>query len=372
MIQKTSIIPSNLAVYGTAHAVVDAACAGILFSILNEQTVSITVMAYLFILYNLLAFGLQLIIGFFVDVIKAPRLSALLGFVFTAIATLIFLPLPIAAVIFAGAGNALFHVGGGIISLSLTPRKATAPGIFVAPGALGLMVGTLLGRNGHFIAWPFLLVMAVLSVMIFLIAKPAMYQKQAKSEKSPEFKFEYILYLVLFVIAVRALGGLAVVFPWKSDINLLVILTISIALGKGLGGFIADKFGWAQVTIGSLIISIPLLIFGVSIPALGMMGMLLFNITMPVTLTMVSNMIPGRPGTAFGLTCMALLLGTLPAFTELNSRLNNSIFIIIIIAISAAALYLGLRYYQKAQLESGQKADIMSSIGLRIKPEERE
>ncbi len=372
MIRRESIIPSNLVIYGIGHAVVDAACAGVLFSILNEQGVSVTVMAYLFLIYNLLAFGLQLILGFVVDILKAPRLAALLGIIITGISTVIFLPLPVAAVIFAGVGNALFHVGGGIISLNLTPRKATAPGIFVAPGALGLMAGILLGKSGHFTAWPFLLVMAVLSVIIFLVPKPAMYRQESKSAESREFKFEYILYLVLFVIAIRSLGGLAIVFPWKSDVNLLVMLTLCVALGKGLGGFAADRFGWTPIAVGSLAISIPLLILGVNIPVIGMMGMLLFNITMPVTLTMVSNMIPGRPGTAFGLTCLALVLGILPAFTEINSRLNNSIFTITVISISVVALYLGLRYYHKVQPESGQKIDILSRIGLKIKSEERE
>jgi hypothetical protein len=77
--------------------------------------------------------------------------------------TVIYLWLPFAAVIFAGIGNALFYIGGGTISLSLIPRKATAPGIFVAPGALGVLVGTLLGKSGNFSAWPLLLALIGLS-----------------------------------------------------------------------------------------------------------------------------------------------------------------------------------------------------------------
>jgi FSR family fosmidomycin resistance protein-like MFS transporter len=342
---------------------VDAACIGVLFSLVRQQVFSLTVMTYLFILYNLLAFGSQVIFGFIIDTLKTPRLAAVLGLVLTGLSTLIFLPLPVVAVVTAGIGNALFHIGGGIISLNLTPRKATAPGIFVAPGALGVLAGTLLGKNGNFAAWPFLFAMAVAGVLIFLIPQPALYQKQTETAPKQVFKIEYIIYLVLFVVAVRSLVGFAIIFPWKSDINLLVILTIAVVLGKGLGGWLADKFGWTRVAVGSLLLSIPLLTMGVSSPASGMIGLFLFNITMPVTLTMMSNMLPGRPGTAFGLTCAALFLGTLPAFTTLQTTLNNIVLIDTAIGISALALYFGLRYYYKSSGDTGALSQTVLKAG---------
>jgi FSR family fosmidomycin resistance protein-like MFS transporter len=330
------------------------AYAGVLFSAYSSGTLSTEVVTYLFITYNLLAFGLQVFAGFLTDYLKAPRFTALTGLIITGISTVVLLPFPVAAVVLAGIGNALFHVGGGVISLNLTPQKATAPGIFVAPGALGLMAGTLLGKNGDFIAWPFLLVIVVLCAMIFLVKKPAMYREQPQTilehgAMNIWLKAEYIIFMVLFVIAVRSLVGFAVSFPWKTDITLLVFLTLAIALGKGLGGFLADRFGWTKVTIGSLLVSIPLLNLGADVPVLGMTGMFLFNITMPVTLVLVSNMLPGRPGTAFGLACMALVLGTLPAFSEFRAGLNNHVLIDVIIAISAVTLFLALRYYYKEQ-----------------------
>ena len=372
IVNKMKTISTNLLVYGIAHFLVDAVCIGVLFSLLHQQIFSDTVITYLFVIYNLLAFGLQVIIGFFVDNLKAPRSSALLGLILTGIAAVLFVSLPVLAVVIAGIGNALFHVGGGIISLNLTPQKATAPGIFVAPGALGVMVGALLGKNGNFIAWPFLAAMAALSVLIFLVPKPAMYRQQSEPTQKQAFKIEYIIYLVLFVIAIRSLVGFAVVFPWKSDINLLVFLTLAVVLGKGLGGWLADKFGWTLTAVGSLVVSIPLLTLGAGIPVFGIIGMFLFNITMPVTLTMVSNMLPGRPGVAFGLTCAALVLGTLPAFTQLQTGLNNWVVIDIVIVISALALYFGLRYYHRAQKENELETGILSRIRSERKLQEEE
>jgi MFS transporter, FSR family, fosmidomycin resistance protein len=362
VVQRENTVSFNLPVYGTAHLVVDAVCAGILFSILREQSLSVTVLSYLFVVYNLLAFGLQVLAGLIVDRLKAPRLSALLGILITGISAVIYSFLPVAGVVLAGVGNALFHVGGGVISLSLTPGKATAPGIFVAPGALGLMAGTLLGKSGYFTPVPFLLIMASLAAIIFLIPKPEMYRQQSDHKQSGEFKFEYVLYLVLFVVAVRSLVGWAIVFPWKADVFLLVVLVLCVALGKGLGGFIADRYGWTRVATGSLALSIPFLVLGVNIPVLGMLGLLLFNVTMPITLTMVSNMLPGRPGTAFGLTCLALVLGALPVFTEINTRLNNLLFISGVILIAVIALFFGLRLYHRIQDERQQKSGILSGI----------
>jgi FSR family fosmidomycin resistance protein-like MFS transporter len=129
---------------------VDAACLAVLFSITNQQAFDIKIIVYLFIIYNLLAFGLQMVFGYISDRFQVPRLFALLGMILIGTLTVIYLWLPFAAVIFTGIGNALFYIGGGTISLSLIPRKATAPGIFVAPGALGVLVGTLLGKSGNF------------------------------------------------------------------------------------------------------------------------------------------------------------------------------------------------------------------------------
>lgn len=338
-------ISANLFVYGTAHAIVDAICAAVIFSILKNQIVSTADFISLVILYNVLAFGLQSIFGLTTDYFKSPRAAAFLGCILTALSAVTFLSFPIVAIVFAGLGNALFHVGGGSISLNLTPKKATAPGIYVAPGALGLLFGTLLGKGGQFIAWPFILILAVLCLLMFVIKMPEMNYEQEVARKNKFNYFEFILLLVFLSIAIRSLVGAVLVFPWKTNIDLLVILTSAVVLGKGLGGILADKFGWIRVAVGALVLSIPFLVFGVDIPYLAIIGMFLFNITMPVTLVAISNILPGRPGFAFGLTCLALILGSLPVFGSLKQLLGGQLFIFSIILVSSLALYYGLQKY---------------------------
>ena len=340
-------ISANLFVYGTTHAVVDGICAAVIFSILKNQIVSTTNFISLVILYNVLAFGLQAIFGLATDYFKSPRAVAFLGCILTGISAITFLSFPIVAIIFAGLGNALFHIGGGSISLNLTPKKATAPGIYVAPGALGLLVGILLGKSGQFIVWPFILILAVLCLLMFVIKKPEMNYEREEIRENKFNYFEFILLLVFLSIAIRSLVGMVLVFPWKTNVDLLIILTVAVVLGKGLGGILADKFGWIRVAVGALILSIPFLVFGANIPYLAIIGMFLFNITMPITLVAISNILPGRPGFAFGLTCLALILGALPAFSGLKLLLGGQLFIFIIIVISSVALYYALQAYFK-------------------------
>jgi len=336
-------ISANLAVYGIMHAMIDATCAAIFFSIMGNRIIGASELIYFAIFYNILAFALQAGLGPIVDYFKAPRVAAIAGCILAVISTMSYTYFPLAAIFFAGVGNSLFHLGGGSISLNLTPKKAVAPGIFVAPGALGLLAGTLLGKSGKFIAWPFILTLVILCLLMLAIKKPPINYQKAKVAKDKIKYFWAILLLVFLAITIRSLIGFVVVFPWKTDINLLIILTLAVALGKGLGGIIADKFGWIKIAVGTLILSMPLLAFGTGNFYLGIIGMFLFNVTMPVTLVAISNILPGQPAFAFGLTCLALILGAVPAFIGLNWIFNQYYIILAIIYVSAAALFSGLK-----------------------------
>jgi len=337
---------SNLLVYGSSHALVDATCAGIIFS----MTVSIEQFFYLVVLYNLLAFGLQVIIGLVSDKYDLPRQFAIIGCVIVAIASIIFHESLFLAICLAGLGNAFFHVGGGSISLNLTPKHASAPGIFVAPGALGLLIGTKIGTSGYFIGWHFVLLLLFSCILILSIEIPENNYSRKETKGNPSL-FEVAILLVLLSIAIRSLIGLALVFPWKSDTTLLVILTLGVFLGKSLGGIMADRYGWIRVSVIALFISSFLMSFEPNIPYLAIVGLFLFNMVMPVTLVAISNMFPGRPGFSFGLNCLALIIGALPTFTDIFKGINSSLVFIIIIA-STVSLLVGLRLYFKLNYNS--------------------
>ena len=331
-------------VYGLSHAAVDGVCAAVIFTVFRNQIATTDLFIGLVVLYNALAFGLEALFGLFTDYFKSPRAAAFSGCIVTGLSA-VFLPVPIVAVVLAGLGNALFHVGGGSISLNLTPKKAFAPGIFVAPGAIGILLGTVLGRSGQFAVLPSIIILTILCVSMFVINKPEMNYFRENISKQKSYYFELILLLLLLSIAIRALVGSVLVFPWKVDMNLVVVLTGAVVLGKALGGVLADRFGWIKVAVGALVLSIPFLVFGARAPFSAIIGMFLFNITMPVTLVAISNIMPGRPGFTFGLTTLALIIGATPAFLPIKQMFGSDWFVFCIIIISTLALFLGLKKY---------------------------
>jgi FSR family fosmidomycin resistance protein-like MFS transporter len=334
------IIVSNMLAYSLSHALVDATCAATLFAIAALGQTGSQDLFYLVIFYNVLAFSTQPIFGLWVDLFKVPVYAAVAGILLVALSTL-FLQFPFWAALLAGIGNALFHVGGGVISLNLDSGKAALPGIYVAPGALGLTIGILVGKGGHFIAWPFILLL-IGSTLLILKAPPPEFR--APRALSGNLKwFETVILLLLLSVAVRSMVGLSLVLPWKSDMVLLFALTGAVVLGKALGGILGDRFGWTTVAVSGLIISAPLLAFFPQVPAIAILGIFLFNLSMPITLIGVAEMLPGRSGFAFGLTTLALIIGALPTFTQSRALTSNQTFIFAAVLVSIAALYGGLK-----------------------------
>jgi hypothetical protein len=90
--------------------------------------------------------------------------------------------------------------------------------------------------------------------------------------------------------------------------------------------------------------------------------MLLFQLTMPVTLAATMALLPGRAGFAFGLTCLALVAGALP--THLWPRapvLADPALVASLLLASTVALFIGLRLVdERRQLPSA--ADSASRV----------
>lgn len=338
-------IIENLTVYWITHALIDLICAWVIFSIWKVQLVSIETFFFLIILYNVLAFWFQSVFWIVIDYFKNPREMTILGCILTWLSSIIFLLFPITAIVFAWLWNALFHVGWWSISLNLTPHKASAPWVFVAPWAMGLFIGTVLGKWGQFVAWPFILALVILSILMLIIKTPEIDYNKKEKELSKLDYFGIILIFVLFSVAIRSFVGLSISFPWKSDFNLLVILITAIVLWKWIWWFLADKFGWIRISVWALVLSIPFLLLGFDNAILWIIWMFLFNITMPITLVAISNILPWRPAFAFWLTCLALLMGALPVLFWI--KVSGLTMILIIIMISATVLYYWLKLLLK-------------------------
>jgi FSR family fosmidomycin resistance protein-like MFS transporter len=341
---KLPLIASNLLVYGLTHALVDASCIILLFGGIDVKGD----LLFYILIYNLLAFGLQVPFGWLNDRIQQPVKSAILGCGLLSISLQLFLH-PMIAVILAGIGNALFHIGGGTVALNLKPGKAALPGLFVAPGGIGLFAGGIVLKTHGFhpeIIASFLLVMGLI---IFLLKCPTIVYEIRKANEVNYLAITIMLLLI--TICFRSAVGLSLNFPWKSNMNLLIGLTAAIALGKGLGGFLADYFGWMIIAVGGLTISALLLFLGPQVAVAGIAGLFFFNLTMPVCLVAISNLLPGRPGFSFGLTAFAMVAGALPTFFKTKLILSANPVILILIVLSTIALFIGLKLYNQHQIQ---------------------
>jgi FSR family fosmidomycin resistance protein-like MFS transporter len=338
---------SLLAVLGTAHGFVDAACAALVFGLVWRYQLTSQEYILLVVGYNVLAFAFQPLCGLVSDRIRNHTMTAAFGIVLTGLSLIIAGINPFIAVGLAGLGNAVFHVGGGAVSLLLAPGRASAPGLFVAPGALGIAIGAMIGRNGPVHPVLFLCLLgAAFTAMIFL--KATKIRETVLSQSKPEsFKWPVLIGALLLVsIMIRSLVGFSAGFPWHNDRTVLFLIVCAAFLGKALGGVISDRFGWLATALTVSLVSAPLLAFGFVHPVASIAGMLLFQMTMPVTLTAVHRLLPKRPAFSFGLTCLALIIGAAPVFTSWKHAFASWSVILLLSVFSAGLLFTALSMLQ--------------------------
>ena len=330
---------------GAAHLVVDAACVA---SVLRASPPSdaIASAALAFVLgYDLLAFAGQVPCGFLIDRFRLRRGAAVAGLLLTAAAVLAGPAAGPAVMVLAGLGNALFHVGAGAMVLAGSKGQAAPAGIFVAPGALGLGLGIILGRQWLGVPLsPLLWAVAVACVVVPLVATKSEGSAGESSSSAPRARGQVaaILFLLSFSVAVRSLVGTVGCDGCPRGLFLLVAIPFAAFAGKLSGGFLADRLGFIEVSMVALLASGPLLAFAGDDLWLALPGLLLVQMTMPVTLAAALRALPAWPGLGFGILCLALVGGTLPAYLPGGWRPHGLSLLLLVLA-SAAALYLALR-----------------------------
>ena len=333
----------NLSVYSLLHFAIDLTCAWLLLSRVRPQS---EIWGIAMLLYNYFAFAMQLPLGILADRINRNSLFASLGCIFVALGCFAG-KFELAAAVLAGLGNGLFHVGGGLDTLHRRKEKCTPAGIFVAPGALGLWLGTRWGQNG--------MIPAVLGIalLVFGIILPFVCKNKDPEGQNAEFALPgktalpYLSAVFLFsVVVIRGFAGLIFNFEWKPEFALALILAV--VLGKVAGGISADLIGSKKTAIFSLFASALCFVFA-SNPICGILAVFLFNMTMPLTLTAAADAFPGAKGMSFGLMTFGLFLGFLFVYFGFSteSTLLYALFAVLSLVLIVPGLILSERSVKK-------------------------
>lgn len=309
----------NLACYGMLHFLVDMVCAWAMFAFFREGHYENL------LIYNFCAFALQMPFGTLLDLLRnkmqrLPAFCASVGTLLTVLGAVLHPAL-------LGLGNALFHVGGGIdvIEEDFTKsQKGSALGIFVAPGAVGLYLGTILGKQtGNLLA---LLVAAALMLILLCILWRGRSCFQPISAPQVLGEKSATIVLCCFVVVIlRSWIGLAVSFPWKALPLYGTLAVLASASGKLSGGLLAARYGIGKVSSVSLLLSAGCYLLS-HVPAVGLMAIFLFNMSMPLTLYLMIRKLPNLRGFSFGLLTFGLFLGFIPVYAGIKLPISDEAF----------------------------------------------
>lgn len=337
--KKIGSAKSILGFVSAAHFLVDFSCIFLVTSLLpGEQGILFA------LLYNFCAFGLQFPVGIIADFFRAHLLFAALGGLLIALSFFMVGFAPCAACVMAGIGNSCFHIGGGVTVMHAFPKKAAPLGIFVSPGALGVFLAMACGslKDVFFYICP-----DVMFVVFLFFLYLGLHEQKKEIQSGSSLKnlrvISVVAVLLLFLaVVIRSYFGLILVFPWKTGFWLPFLFVGGVALGKAVGGFFGDRFGIIPTAVGSLCLSALFFLFAEGSALCGIFGVLCFNMTMPLTLFALGEILGDAKGCAFGLTTFAIFLGTLPTLSPSLTFSGDLIVMLLLIALSAMLIVHGV------------------------------
>lgn len=307
--------------YTCMHFLTDLTCIYRLYAWIMPQSGTRENWILLVVLYNFLAFALPGLVGVIADLREQSDGLAAVGCVLAAVPFLIpssFSWAIWAAVLLQGVGNGFFHVGAGRKILLKSQGKYAPAGIFISSGAMGVFLGTT-WRHSYRSGLMLGLALSLLVCAAFLFAfsrgkMPIEDDKKAQSDttaRTARFLTIPVL-MILLVVILRSFYGTVVSYEWKNSFMIRFLFASCIVAGKALGGIVADRIGVKAASVLSVGGAAVTVLFSAHSPLLGCISILLFNMTMPLTLSLLAEYWLEYPGFAFGMLMLALFIGTVP------------------------------------------------------------
>lgn len=333
--------------YFYIHFVTEVIC----FFVLGRYAGSSINLWVIMLTYDMLAFVPQAFIGYVSDRFKKIPFGVI-GLLLLALSVFLFAYVknPFVSLIVMCLGNCCTHVNGAEVTLRASGGKLSHSAIFVAGGSFGVITGKILADTAMPL-WP-LAALAILAVPLAVLAQFYISAAQEKSEV-PCKPFNYskkaacaaaVILLTVFIVAVRGYMGYGIPTSWKKTLWQTALLFVTMGIGKAAGGIFADIFGARKTALVSSVAALPFLMLGDRYIVVSLIGVMLFSMTMSITLGILVSVMPQSPGLAFGLTTTGLFIGTVPIFFfKLGTVVANCIMIGVLTVLCAACFLAVMR-----------------------------
>ena len=373
-------ITTNTTLLTGLHLLVDGLCACCVFMMAPWMQAGTTLT--LFVAYNALAFLTQPLMGLWTDrrkdatlIFKASMTLLTLGACLTILGTTWQQGwLPYLSVTLIGMGNSMFHVYGGKSVAVHTGNDMRHLGLFVSSGAIGLIVGeTYASTTGLTILCLAMLLLAWFQLRSAL-PTPAMPPATLNSQgnmttlnsqggAARHMCIAMIAFICLVVFFRALVGKMAPSGPGESA---LLIAVLAFA-GKSLGGFAGRRWGvWRTLTL-TLLVSGTCLIASYAQGSLILPLTLAINLTMPLTLWLANQQMPGHEGLSFGLLAAMLPLGVALGSYCADSAIANALLCTLVATIVIEALVLLAMNEKRWQvLAMSMVMNILTNLPLNI------
>lgn len=337
--------------YAILHFLVDGLCAFAMFG-----TFSVRENWYLnVLLYNFCAFALQMPMGVVLDTLNRRKCERKYepSFGVAAVGVMLTCLGAVTHPVILGIGNALFHLGGGVGTIHEDEAKGwkgRGLGVFVAPGALGLYLGTLLAKGEVIRMLPVLMVIGLVAVCCLGWCRYLMLSQKKMPATMAQTNIEkdglLLLLGCLVVVILRSYIGMAVGFSWKTTVLAGTIAVLAVVFGKVAGGFAAAWAGIRRTVVVSLLLAAVCYMLSENMLA-GILALFLFNMTMPITLYLLVQKLKGLAGFSFGLLTFGLFIGFLPTYLGMELLVDDRVLGAVGSLLSLVILWLCVKRYSK-------------------------
>lgn len=295
------------------------------------------------LMYDFFAFVPQGIFGYLKD--KGIKTNfTIIGMILSTLSLILlyFNLNAILVILVLSIGNCMIHIQGAETTLRTSNGQMAPSAIFVSGGSFGVITGKILAMYN--VPIPFVIIINLLMLIPIAICNKYVYLIDDKNLEKYNFSnkninSKVIITLAVFVVIVRAYMGYGIPTTWNKTLIQTILLYCSMGIGKAMGGILIDSIGIKKTAILSTIGSLPFLLFGNNVMAISLIGIMMFSMTMAVTLGLIVSEIKKYPGVAFGFTTVGLFLGSLPVFVfRINSILINCLMVTILTVASVIVL----------------------------------